>query len=174
MGIYSGAYCLELVCALPKTNISPEKSILKIVFLFQSWDMLVPWRVMCNNLWLGDMQLKGLCPPKKLVGISSWWFFTPTLGNMSILTNMFQLGWNHQPDLISYRLLLSISFLGSVKGVNRYPAWQICVVGFMSAAWTKKTDILVGSFFFILIHGPLFHWNVHQMVNIKSSQILCG
>ena len=92
MGIYSGAYCLELVCALPKTNISPEKSILKIVFLFQSWDMLVPWRVMCNNLWLGDMQLKGLCPPKKLVGISSWWFFTPTLGNMSILTNMFQLG----------------------------------------------------------------------------------
>lgn len=45
MGIYSRACCIELVCALPKTNISPEKiekSILKIVFLFQSWDMLVP------------------------------------------------------------------------------------------------------------------------------------
>ena len=30
---------------LSKTNISPEKSILKMIFLFQRWDMLVPQRV---------------------------------------------------------------------------------------------------------------------------------
>ena len=27
------------------TNISPEQAILKMIFLFQRWDMLVPWRV---------------------------------------------------------------------------------------------------------------------------------
>ena len=31
---------------LPETNISPEKAILKMIFLFQRWDMLVPWRVL--------------------------------------------------------------------------------------------------------------------------------
>ena len=29
------------------TNISPEKSILKIIFLFPRWDMLISWRVSC-------------------------------------------------------------------------------------------------------------------------------
>ena len=31
--------------ALPETNISPEKAVLKMIFLFQRWDMLIPWRV---------------------------------------------------------------------------------------------------------------------------------
>ena len=31
---------------LPETNISPEKAILKMIFLFQRWDMLVLWRVL--------------------------------------------------------------------------------------------------------------------------------
>ena len=32
---------------LQETNISPEKSILKMIFLFPRcrWDMLIPWRV---------------------------------------------------------------------------------------------------------------------------------
>ena len=37
--------------------------------------------------------------------IPGWWFqgfvmFTPTWGNDPILTNIFQMGWNHQPDTI--------------------------------------------------------------------------
>ena len=28
------------------TNISPEKSILKMIFLFPRWDMLISWRVL--------------------------------------------------------------------------------------------------------------------------------
>ena len=28
--------------ALPETNISPEKAVLKMMFLFQRWDMLIP------------------------------------------------------------------------------------------------------------------------------------
>ena len=30
---------------LQGTNISPTKALLKIIFLFRSWDMLIPWRV---------------------------------------------------------------------------------------------------------------------------------
>ena len=37
--------------------------------------------------------------------ISGWWFqicfiFNPTWGNTPILTNIFHVGWNHQPDII--------------------------------------------------------------------------
>ena len=31
--------------ALLGTNISPEKSIMKMIFLFPRWDMLISWRV---------------------------------------------------------------------------------------------------------------------------------
>ena len=32
-------------CTLPETNISPKNGILKMIFLFPRWDMLIPWRV---------------------------------------------------------------------------------------------------------------------------------
>ena len=34
---------------LPETNISIEKAILKMFFLFQRWDMVVPWRVVFST-----------------------------------------------------------------------------------------------------------------------------
>ena len=34
------------------TNISPQNGILKMIFLFPRWDMLIPWRV--TTLWIGD------------------------------------------------------------------------------------------------------------------------
>ena len=30
---------------LQGTNISPTKALLKMIFLFHRWDMLIPWRV---------------------------------------------------------------------------------------------------------------------------------
>ena len=38
--------------------------------------------------------------------ISRWWFqiffyFHPYFGKISLLTNIFQMGWNHQPDMIN-------------------------------------------------------------------------
>ena len=30
---------------LQETNISPQNGILKMIFLFPRWDMLIPWRV---------------------------------------------------------------------------------------------------------------------------------
>ena len=30
---------------LQETNISPKNGILKMIFLFPRWDMLIPWRV---------------------------------------------------------------------------------------------------------------------------------
>ena len=38
--------CMEFLVgkgnALSETNISPEKAVLKMIFLFQKWDMLIP------------------------------------------------------------------------------------------------------------------------------------
>jgi len=36
---------VEIKYTLLGTNISPEKSILKMIFLFPRWDMLISWRV---------------------------------------------------------------------------------------------------------------------------------
>ena len=38
-------YFFHCHVALLGTNISPEKSILKMIFLFPRWDMLISWRV---------------------------------------------------------------------------------------------------------------------------------
>ena len=35
---------------LQGTNISPKNGILKMIFLFPRWDMLIPWRVSCCSL----------------------------------------------------------------------------------------------------------------------------
>ena len=40
------------VDTLQGTNISPEKSILKMIFLFPRWDMLISWRVFTFNRFL--------------------------------------------------------------------------------------------------------------------------
>ena len=34
---------------LQGTNISPQNGILKMIFLFPRWDMLIPWRVMVGT-----------------------------------------------------------------------------------------------------------------------------
>ena len=36
---------------LQGTNISPKNGILKMIFLFPRWDMLVPWRVSAPGRW---------------------------------------------------------------------------------------------------------------------------
>ena len=35
----------DLSTTLQGTNISPKNGILKMIFLFPKWDMLIPWRV---------------------------------------------------------------------------------------------------------------------------------
>ena len=48
---------------LQEINISPEKSILKMIFLFPRWDMLIPWRVyflaiLFNHFLRGSLTLQ--------------------------------------------------------------------------------------------------------------------
>ena len=38
-------------CTLQETNISPKNGILKMIFLFPRWDMLIPWRVVGTIMW---------------------------------------------------------------------------------------------------------------------------
>ena len=46
-------YVLMLIrsmSTLQETNISPKNGILKMIFLFPRWDMLIPWRVYLSEL----------------------------------------------------------------------------------------------------------------------------
>ena len=38
-------FFLKSQYTLQETNISPKNGILKMIFLFPRWDMLIPWRV---------------------------------------------------------------------------------------------------------------------------------
>jgi len=49
---------------LQETNISPKNGILKMIFLFPRWDMLIPWRVIILNLGLEHK----IYPPKNFAG----------------------------------------------------------------------------------------------------------
>ena len=40
-----GVYFFSGLYTLQETNISPKNAILKMIFLFPRWDMLIPWRV---------------------------------------------------------------------------------------------------------------------------------
>ena len=51
---YMARFCLVLLVwdTLQGTNISPKNGILKLIFLFPRWDMLIPWRVLhFTNIW---------------------------------------------------------------------------------------------------------------------------
>ena len=41
-----------VVYTLQGTNISPKNGILKMIFLFPRWDMLVPWRVIYIQIFI--------------------------------------------------------------------------------------------------------------------------
>ena len=51
---------------LQGTNISPQNGILKMMFLFPRWDMLIPWRVDLNVGCLGGQFLLSLPEPWSL------------------------------------------------------------------------------------------------------------
>ena len=64
---------------LQGTNISPKNGILKMIFLFPRWDMLVPWRVKDDVLdeghsrcGFGDLQSMWVFP-KIVVSQNGWW-----------------------------------------------------------------------------------------------------
>ena len=42
---------------LQETNISPQNGILKMIFLFPRWDMLIPWRV-CQTPMVGFLKFR--------------------------------------------------------------------------------------------------------------------
>ena len=46
-----GAFNVDTMYTLHGTNISPTKALLKMIFLFPRWDMLIPWRVDPFSFW---------------------------------------------------------------------------------------------------------------------------
>ena len=53
------------IITLQGTNMSPKNGILKMIFLFPRWDMLVPWRVSLLEVML--RLLKGYADPWETV-----------------------------------------------------------------------------------------------------------
>ena len=51
------------MCTLQGTNISPKNGILKMIFLFPRWDMLIPWRVSLETPSKKTVHLKKPSPP---------------------------------------------------------------------------------------------------------------
>ena len=45
-------------------------------------------------------------------------YFHPYLGKIPILTNIFQMGWNHQPDMHCIECILDAPFLDIFAYVN--------------------------------------------------------
>ena len=63
-------------CTLQGTNISPKNGILKMIFLFPRWDMLISWRVYI--IYTGWWQLKYFLFSPRLFGemIQFDWYFS--------------------------------------------------------------------------------------------------
>ena len=82
----------------------------------------------------------GVCQTLQTVGkpsihwISRWWFqtffFTPTWGNDPIwLYNIFQMGWNHQPDIMKRKPLFKLHYprwTHQCFGANGQRPWCFC------------------------------------------------
>ena len=85
-----------------------------------------------------------------VVVVSIIFYFHPYLGKWSNLTNMFQMGWNHQPDFM-WCLLSFVSFghffktiheTWQVRGLLQHVADQPQILCF-GATWPKKAPWFV-------------------------------
>ena len=65
---------------LQGTNISPKNGILKMIFLFPRWDMLIPWRVHSVKVWRNKFCFK-VTYSKSFGGDSSFFFLQILDGN---------------------------------------------------------------------------------------------
>ena len=60
------------------TNISPKHGILKMIFLFPRWDMLIPWRVACSLIKRQNFTLWRYLP--RCRGWEIWFLFAIPAG----------------------------------------------------------------------------------------------
>ena len=76
------------VYTLLGTNISPEKSILKMIFLFPRWDMLISWRVyLYLFLWFGLAldSMMSMFDHNDLAVAGHWHGWMPQLGRIAVI-----------------------------------------------------------------------------------------
>ena len=68
---------IDFVYTLQGTNISPKNGILKMIFLFPRWDMLIPWRVLSfeDFTQLDTLNMKNSHLP--IFAVKSWILRSP-------------------------------------------------------------------------------------------------
>ena len=94
-------------------------------FLWYVWG---PFRI-CSSVVVHDWSSKDSdCtkPRKACQTITGWWFqtfyiFTPIWGKFSNLTDIFQMGWNHQPDKVTHKKVIprTMSYRWPTKTITK-------------------------------------------------------
>ena len=88
-----------------------------------SWIQCIPF--LAQTVWRCVQNLHNLCVKSRI--LSRWWFricliFTPTWGmKIPILTNIFQVGWNHQLVIMLVLVVLLAILIGI--SVNQPKPW---------------------------------------------------
>ena len=73
--------------------------------------------------------------------VSNIFHFHPYLGKISNLTNMFQLGWNHQLETHTIHVCI-FTYICLIWLANIRNQWMVCEeAGFIGGETTKQTDM---------------------------------
>ena len=73
--------------------------------------------------------------------VSNIFYFHPYLGKISNLTNIFQLGWNHQLETHTIHVCI-FTYICLIWLANRRNQWMVCEeAGFIEGETKKQTDM---------------------------------
>ena len=84
---------------------------------FHLWSWLLHHGISGHELGTNNLQLKNWWFKDDKVVVSNIFYFHPYLGKIPILTNIFQMGWNHQLDEFPFGLRSFQELLLLVSGV---------------------------------------------------------
>ena len=85
----------------------------------------------CLDGWCSNVVNNGIYLP---TATGSWWWFqrfyicTPIWGKIPILTNIFQMGWNHQLGLAGFLFAINVVWM-NMDGYGRMANWFFLVGG---------------------------------------------
>ena len=105
---------------LQETNISPKNGILKMIFLFPRWDMLISWRVSRNcvfsKIFFRHFQLEKW-------GSFCSWIWTDAIFSFKWVEKNHQLEWNKPWKKQDYSMEAEIC-VGKEKDMQHTPVYQ--------------------------------------------------
>ena len=129
--------------------------------------------------WSGQFAASFFSQVSYWLVVSNIFYFHPYLGKVSILTNIFEMGWNHQPGIVTYLKNFGVMFfhvpkiqglLGPHFSLALGAGWS-CALVFQSHMWFRKEtpakhalNLKVGELVFLFKADSFFRckalWNL--------------